>query len=81
MRIVCIGQGFTIGGWGVDSNREIVSFRSRVRAGEASEAVWASERRFDPGAGAVRGKFGRSVVAALHAGCPVVPVVPWLSRT
>ena len=51
---------FAIGGWGgesfVDPNREIVSFRACERAWRG-EAAWASERRFEPVAGAERAKL------------------------
>ena len=85
-------HGFTlffmyIGGWGGESartpNREIVSFRSCVRASErrASERAKLRERDVVPGARARRGSVSRfrvGSVLGLSRGCP--GVVPWLSR-
>ena len=67
---------------GGQSNREIVSFRSCVRA-KRGEVAWA---RCSPGARARRGSVCRRPVCPIRAGvvpwlsrgCPVV--VPWLSR-
>ena len=69
------------GGWGGESFVKPPTGKSFrfVRACERAsrgEAVWASEKRFDPGAGAIRGKkltcscSGVSVLAAVVRGQP-----------
>ena len=80
-----LNKGIGIGGWGGESfvtpNREIVSFRSCVRACERARRgeakLCASERRFDPVARAKRGQESAdpvpSHVTAMPGSCPVRP--------
>ena len=64
-----------IGGWGGSPTGKSFRFVRACERARRGEAAWASERRFDPVAGAVRGKFGgfaAAVAGEIVPGCPVV---------
>ena len=79
---ICIYMYWRLGGLslGPPTGKSFRFVRASERA-RRGEAAWASERCFDPGAGAVRGTFGAlPAFRRNRAGCPRLSDCPVVSE-